>query len=126
MAFFILLSVLSLAVPFVMAFFIARHSAIPIRNVGLFLLVGIGGWMIAKIPKGVLILPIFIMKGLPLQMEANQLEEFLRTDISLLLVTAIAAGIFEEVCKPLGLLLFKSKLNSAGASIGWIVGPAPG
>jgi len=59
-------------------------------------------------------------------MEASQLEELLRTDITLLLVAAIAAGVFEEICKPIGLLLFKSKLKSAGASIGWIVGVGAG
>jgi hypothetical protein len=65
MTVFIILSLFSLASPLSAAFVVGKHAGIRRHNLALFLTVGLGGWMLAKIPKGILILPIFIIKGVP-------------------------------------------------------------
>ena len=127
MTVFIIFATLSFLLPILGVFIAGRRARIRRRSLGLFLAIGAIGWILAKIPKAIIILPIFVIKKLPLQMEASQVEELLRTDLSLLLAGALAAGLFEELCKPLGLLLVKSQLSPAtAATTGWVVGVGAG
>lgn len=127
MGVFIALTTLTFLLPLLGVIVAGKYAGISRRNLALFLAIGAVGWLLAKVPKGFLILPIFVMKGLPLQMEASQVEELLRTDLSLLLVAALAAGLFEEAFKPVGLLLVRPRLSPAtAATTGWLVGVGAG
>jgi uncharacterized membrane protein YhfC len=127
MSWYVLLSILALVLPFGVSIFLAKSRHIAGRNLLLFLAIGAAGWLLAKIPKSLVILPVMLAKGLPLQMETPQFEELLRTDLTFLVVAAASAGVFEETCKPLGLLLFKERLSRhTAAAIGWIVGIGAG
>ena len=127
MKLYVILSIVTLALPFVVSIFLARTNRIPKQNLFLFLAIGAGGWIVAKIPKGLVILPFMLARGMPLQMEPAQFEKLLRTDLLFLVVAAVSAGVFEEVCKPLGLLLVKSRISLANAAAtGWIVGIGAG
>lgn len=124
---YVLLSILALLLPFAVSVFLAKRHHIADQKLLLFLAIGAAGWLLAKIPKSLVILPLMLAKGLPLQMETSQFEELLRTDLTLLVVAAASAGVFEEACKPLGLLLFKKRLSRhTAAATGWIVGIGAG
>ena len=124
---FLILSCVSLLLPLAFAVWIARRRHLSLSMTWALLGMGAAGWIIAKIPKGVVILAMFKAKGLPLQMDEATLERALARDVVLLLVAAVTAGIFEEAGKPI-LLYFTPKIRqaSAPAVLGALIGIGAG
>jgi hypothetical protein len=52
-------------------------------------------------------LPYLSYRHMPLQMDEVQMAAALREDLGFLVIAAVAAGVFEEICKPLGLLVHR-------------------
>lgn len=125
---YLILGVFAILVPVSVAYIAGRKESFGLKEVLTFSGIGALGWIIAKIPKAAVVLPYMLANDLSLQMQENELEALLRTDFMFLLVGAVSAGVFEEACKPLGLLLIRKRLTqlSKMAVIGWIVGTGAG
>ncbi len=114
------------ATPIVVATFLARRYQMSNVQTVSCLVIGAVGWgLIAKLPKAVVVIPILAIKHL--SPSDADLSMFLRSDTGYLLVFAATAGIFEELCKPLGLLIMRKQVSHRNAAaMGWIVGAGAG
>ena len=120
-------SVLSIFIPLLLINFVWHRKALPKTRLAALLGLGGLGWLLAKLPKAAVVLPTFAAYGLPFKMESAQFETALREHFVLLLVAALAAGVFEELCKPAGLLLFRKWINDHDAALlGWALGIGAG
>jgi len=127
MAAYVAIAVLALTLPPLALLVLARRMDIPAGRFLAWFGLGASGWMLAKIPKAAVVLPLFLVKGLPLQMDAGRFEELLRTDASILLAGSLAAAVFEELSKPLGLLLLRRSISPSSAALaGWVAGVGAG
>lgn len=117
----------SVGLPLGVLWLAMRRHGIPKGRLGLLLLFGAAGWMLAKIPKALIVLPTFILHGLPLRMSESQFEAALRDNPGVLAVAALSAGVFEELLKPSLLLLRPQWVDSRNASlVGWALGIGAG
>lgn len=106
--------------------FLARRYQISFVQTLSCLVIGAVGWgLIAKLAKLAVTVPILRMKHLNLK-DADVLM-LMRSDSGFILVFSAIAGIFEELCKPLGLLIMRKQLSHINAAaMGWIVGAGAG
>ena len=124
---FVIVGSASLLLGLAAAFLIAKRYALPARATWTLLGMGAAGWLLAKIPKGLIVFSAFIAKGLPLQMDSTTLEHTLKSDFSLLLVAAVSAGVFEEAIKPIALYFSpNSRRVGPGFLLGTIIGLGAG
>lgn len=109
------------------ALLISKRYSLPASATWTLLGMGAAGWLLAKIPKGVVVFSTFLAKGLPLQMDSSTLEHTLKSDFSLLFVSAVSAGVFEEAMKPVA-LYFAPRIRRIGPGflLGTIIGLGAG
>ena len=117
---FVLLSIGLAVVVWAGLYFMQRAGAMTTRTTSMLLAVGALGWLLAKLPKAAIVLPYMNWAGIPLDGGGQSLDEIMLQQPGFLLVGALAAGIFEELFKPVGLLVVRRLPRHliAGAVIG--------
>lgn len=127
MLLFIIISLIVLLVPLWIMRICTRQKNITVKQMAIYLAVGAGGWLVAKIPKGLVVIPYMLLNDMSLQMDPAELEQLLSTDLTFLFMGAVVAGVFEELFKPAGLLFFREKITVENAAvIGLVVGIGAG
>ena len=120
-------AVTAVTLPVLISLRIGKRMQAGPKRVAIFMGIGAAGWLIAKIPKGIILLPMLKARGIPLDADPEMISNLLATDIWFTLVAAAAAGLFEELLKPAGVLLLRDKsATDRPFLLGWIVGLGAG
>lgn len=124
---FVVGALLALLAPILVAYHSGRRSRLSPNQVAIFMGIGALGWILAKIPKAIVVLPLMKARGIDLTASPAVIERALAEDLWFALIAAAAAGVFEEITKPVGLLFRKDgQVTTSPFLAGWIVGLGAG